>query len=155
MQLLVPEILQQVSDARTEKERVDILKKHDGNKLLKYVLGLNFDPAIEFDLPEGEPPFKRCPHPTGMAETNLYSESRRLYLFIKNHPRRTAGMNRMKIETLFIQMLEGINAVEADMLIALKDKKLHRRYRGVTAAVVRQAFPGIIPETEKTPAQTP
>jgi len=154
MKLLVPEILQQASEIKNEKERIDFLKRHSDNKLLMYVLALNFDPSMQFDLPPGAPPFKRTPLPIGMAETNLYAESRRLYLFIKDHPRRPKNVKQQRTETLFIQMLEGINAVEADFLVVLKDKQLHRSYRGVTAAVVRQAFPGVLPDVVKTPAET-
>jgi hypothetical protein len=154
MKLLVPEILQQASDIKNEKERIEFLKRHSDNKLLMYILALNFDTTVAFDLPEGAPPFKRTNLPVGMAEANLYSENRRLYLFIKDHPRRPKNVARLRTEQLFIQMLEGINAIEADLLIALKDKQLHRRYRGVTAAVVRQAFPGVLPDVVKTPAES-
>jgi hypothetical protein len=153
MKLLVPEILQQASDIKNEKERIEFLKRHSDNKLLMYLLALNFDPTVEFDLPAGEPPFKRTPLPVGMSEANLYSENRRLYLFIKDHPRRPKNVTRLRTENLFIQMLEGVNAIEADLLVSLKDKQLHRRYRGVTAAVVRQAFPGVLPDVVKTPAE--
>ena len=144
MHYLIPEILDQVSAIKGEAERVAHLRKFQDNKMLKYVLALNFDDKVEFDLPKGEPPYKRSPHPVNMAETNFYAESRRLYLLIKNHPRRPKTLKRTQIENIFIQMLEGINGIEADMFIALKDKELHRRYRGVTESVVRQAFPGIL-----------
>lgn len=162
MHYLLPEILEQVSAIKGEAERVQHLQKFQDNKMLKYVLGLNFDPKVEFDLPAGAPPFKRCVHPVNMAETNFYAESRRLYLLIKGHPRRPANLKKLQIENVFIQMLEGINGIEADMLIALKDKQLHRKYRGVTESVVRQAFPGILgpdpePKARKTkePSETP
>jgi hypothetical protein len=158
MHYLIPEILEQVSAIKGEAERVAHLKKFEGNKMLKYVLALNFDPKVEFDLPKGEPPYKRSPHPINMAETNFYAESRRLYLVIKDHPRRPKSLKRTQIENIFIQMLEGINGIEADMFIALKDKELHRKYRGVTEAVVRQAFPGILgpdPEPKAKKAKEP
>ena len=150
MRYLVPEILQQVSEAASVKDRVAVLQKHADNALLKEVLRLNFDPAVKFDLPQGDPPFKRSPHPVNMAETNLYAESKRMYLVIKDHPRRPANLKRQQIENIFIQMLEGINAIEADMLCSLKDKALAKRYKGLTEAVVRQALPDLLPETAKT-----
>lgn len=151
MRLLVPEILTKVSEAATLKERVAVLQQHQDNTLLKEVLRLNFDPSIEFDLPKGAPPFKRSPHPVAMAETNLYAESRRMYLVIKNHPKRPAAIKRLQVENVFIQMLEGINGIEADMLVALKDKALAKAYKGLTEAVVRQAFPGLLPEKVAEP----
>lgn len=149
MRLLVPEVLDKVVAAGSTKERVEVLQKNDSS-LLREILRLNFDPAVVFDLPKGAPPFKRSPHPVAMADTNLFAESRRLYLIIKDHPKRPAGIKRIQIENVFVQMLEGINGIEADMLVALKDKQLTKAYKGLTEAVVRQAFPDLLPETQKT-----
>ena len=41
---------------------------------------------------------------------------------------------------MFVQMLEGLSAGEAEVLVAAKDKKLHQVYKGLSAAVVREAF---------------
>ena len=149
MRLLVPEILQKVSEA-SAKERAGVLREHASNQLLREVLKLNFDPSIKFDLPTGEPPFKRAVVPVNLAESNLYAESRRLYLIIKDHPKRPVNLKRLQIENIFIQILEGINGIEADMLVALKDKALAKKYKGLTEAVVRDAFPDLLPELAKT-----
>ena len=145
MRLLIPEIFDKLAEA-TPAERSEILRKND-TTTLRDVLRCNFDPAIQFDLPKGAPPYKPSPHPVYMAESNFFAEQRRLYLLIKNHPRRPKNIKPMQIESIFIQMLEGVNAVEADMLIALKDKALTKRYKGLTENVVRTAFPGLLPET--------
>ena len=42
--------------------------------------------------------------------------------------------------TLFIQMLEGLHTTEADLLINIKDKRLNQVYKGLTEAVVKEAF---------------
>jgi hypothetical protein len=82
-----------------------------------------------------------------MAESNFFAEARRLYLVIKDHPRRPKNLKRIQVENIYVQMLEGVNAIEAEMLIALKDKALAKRYKGLTENVVRTAFPGLLPET--------
>lgn len=143
MRLLVPEILKQVSEAKPA-ERAGILQQHKDNQLLKDVLLLNFGPA-EFDLPAGEPPYKVNPQPVGLTDTNLYAEWRRAYLLIKGHPKRPAGVKKIQVENVFIQMLEGIHADEASMLISLKDKALAKKYKGLTEKVVREAFPELLP----------
>jgi hypothetical protein len=148
MHLLLPELFEQISQTKNEDERIQLLRSHKNGPTLKYVLALNFDPQYEFDLPKGEPPYKRSPHPVNMAETNFYAESKRLYLLIKNHPRRPKNVKRIQIENIFIQMLEGINGIEADMLIALKDKQLQKKYKGLTESLVRRAFPEILPEKQ-------
>jgi len=143
MRLLVPEILKQVSEAKPA-ERAGVLQQNQDNQLLREILLLNFGPA-EFDLPAGEPPYKVNPQPAGLTDTNLYAEWRRHYLLIKGHPRRPAGVKRMQVENVFIQMLEGVHASEAELLIALKDKALAKKYKGLTEKVVREAFPDLLP----------
>lgn len=149
MRLYVPEILKQLADAKPA-DRADILKKNADNSLLKEVLYLNFGPA-EFDLPAGEPPYKKSPHPIGLTDSNLYAESRRMYLLVKGHPRRAPGLKRTQVENVFIQIIEGIHVDEAELMIALKDKALAKKYKGLTEAVVRQAFPGLLPEKQAEP----
>jgi hypothetical protein len=146
MRLYIPEILQQVADAKPE-DRSNVLKKNAGNALLREVLLLNFGPAV-FDLPAGKAPYKPSPQPLGLTETNLYAESRRMYLLIKNHPRRPKNLKRIQIENIFIQMLEGIHPSEAEMMMVLKDKELAKTYSGLTEDVVRAAFPDLLPQKQ-------
>ena len=146
MRLYIPEILQQVADAEPT-QRAAVLQKNAGNALLKEVLLLNFGPA-EFDLPAGKPPYKASAQPLGLTETNLYAESRRMYLLVKNHPRRPKNLKRIQIENIFIQMLEGIHESEAECLIVLKDKALAKSYPGLTEEVVRAAFPDLLPQKQ-------
>ena len=149
MHLLLPEIFNKLGELKTEQDRVTFLQTEGRkNKLLPYVLSLNFDPKVEFDLPKGQPPYKASPHPVNMAETNFYAESKRLYLLIKDHPRRPKNIKRMQVENIFIQMLEGIHKGEAELLIALKDKALAKKYTGLSEKTVRAAFPDILPEKQ-------
>ena len=48
----------------------------------------------------------------------------------------------MKIESMFIQLLEGLHESEADVVVKAVNKNLHKRYR-ITHAVVKEAFPSI------------
>lgn len=148
MRLLVPEIFEKLAEMKTEAEKIAWLQKHKDNKLMMNVLALNFNPAYEFDLPKGPAPFKRTSQPVAMAESNLYAESRRFYLLIKDNPRRPAKISKIQVENIFIQILEGINGIEADMMQALKDKALQKKYKGLTEHIVRKAFPGVLPEKQ-------
>jgi hypothetical protein len=96
-------------------------------------------------LPEGDPPFKRTGVPLGLADTNLYKEMRRMYTWI-NPPE---NLNKIKKETLFIQLLESINEKEAVLLCAVKDKDLTRLYPSMTYSFVSEAFPGLLPEQKQ------
>jgi hypothetical protein len=41
-------------------------------------------------------------------------------------------------ETMFIQMLEGLHQEEAELLIGVKEKSLNKKYKGLTAALVKE-----------------
>jgi len=44
---------------------------------------------------------------------------------------------------MFIQILEGLHPLEAELLILVKDKKLSDKYK-VTKEIVSEAYPDII-----------
>ena len=141
MRLLIPEIFDRVQKATTVEQRKAILLQNN-TPVLQDVLKINFHPAVKLNLPEGAPPFKREKAvPTGLAETNLYREMRRFYTWISPPP----NLTKTKSEILFIQMLEAINLKEAELVIAIKDRKLTDIYPAVTEDLVRETFPGILP----------
>ena len=39
-----------------------------------------------------------------------------------------------------VSMLEGLHKTEADLIINIKDKRLNQVYKGLTEAVVKEAF---------------
>ena len=41
---------------------------------------------------------------------------------------------------MFLQMLEGLNKEEAELILAAKDKELNKKYKGLTANLVKDAF---------------
>jgi len=136
------DILEVASKAKTKDERAEILKANE-SFALKSVLQLAFHPGIVAALPEGSPPFKRVdPHQNDYHRGFLYAESRKLGYLVEQPGQ---NMNRMKRENIFITILESLPGPEADMLIAAKDKKIHKLYKGITADVVRKAFPDILP----------
>ena len=136
MDLLISEILEKVSKAKTKKEKVDILQKND-HQSLRMVIKSSFDPKIEWVLPDGDVPFTRNEAPEGTEHSSLSYESRKLYHFIKGgNPQITQN----KRETMFVQMLEGLHESEADVLVAAKDKKLHQVFKGLSKNVVQEAF---------------
>lgn len=143
MRLLLPEIFDQVEKAATAQDRKNILLKHNSPVLVE-MLKMNFHPEIKFKLPEGEPPFKREGVPMGLADSNLYKEMRRMYVWI-NPPE---NLHKIKRETLFIQLLESINEKEAVLLCAVKDKDLTRLYPAMTYELVNETFPGVLPPKE-------
>ena len=82
------------------------------------VIKSSFDPKIKWVLPEGQVPYK----PNGRLKelnTLLSQELRRLYHFIEGADNQTP---RMKKETMFIQMLEGLHKDELKSFVMQKIK---------------------------------
>jgi len=138
MRLGIAEILKLVNQAPSREEKIEILKIND-SAVLKTILKYALDPKIEWELPKGKVPYE--PNPYVDQQGNLYTEARRLYLFVKGgHP----TLKQMKREILFIQFLEGLDAEDAKVIVAAKDKKLP--VKGLTVKLVNKAFPGLIEE---------
>ena len=135
---LLTEILQKVSSAKTKKEKVDLLQQYNSQGL-RSLLIINFDDSLEFLLPEGEVPFTPNDAPAGTEHTRLVHEFKGLYRFFKGCDASIKGMRR---EQLFVQLLEGLHADEAKMLVSACNKDLQSKYR-ITKAVVAEAFPQI------------
>ena len=135
---LITEILQKVSSAKTKKEKVDLLQEYNNNGL-RSILIINFDESLKFLLPEGEVPFNPNDAPAGTEHTRLTQEYRGLYRFFKGGDSSIKGMRR---EQLFVQLLEGLHADEANMLVSACNQDLQSKYR-ITKAVVAEAFPQI------------
>ena len=138
MKLLLNEVLQKVSNAKTKSEKVKLLQQYNTNAL-RAILIANFDESIVSLLPPGEVPYVPNDAPEGTEHTVLEKEYRKLYLFFKGG---SSTLKQSKREELFIQMLEGLSEGEAEVLVLIKDKKLGKRWK-ITKACVEQAFPTI------------
>ena len=130
------EILDQVSKIKSKKEKVTFLRKYQTDAL-RMVCKASFDPKIIWELPEGDVPYRQNDAPEGTEHTQLHQEVRKLYHFVKGGNPTLSGNKR---EMMFVQMLEGLHADEAELLIAAKDKRLHRKYKGLSDNVVKEAF---------------
>lgn len=149
MRLIIPEILDQVAAAEKKADKLAVLQTHANNTLLKEVLRLNFDPNVTMDLPAGPAPFKADRTlAIGLSESNLYNEGRRLYIFDATHPKYNPNVKKIQKENIWIQILEGCDWRESDMLNIMKDKELQKHYKGLTEALVREAFPGLLTEKQ-------
>jgi len=138
MRLLISEVLQKVSNAKTKAEKIKILHEHN-SPALRSLLIANFDESVVSMLPEGDVPFTPNDAPKGTEPTVLEHEYRKLYLFFKGG---NSSINQTTRENLFIQLLEGLQEEEANLLVLVKDKALNKKYK-ITRACVEEAFPNI------------
>lgn len=137
MKLLISEVLQKVSNAKTKAEKINLLLEYNSSAL-RAILIANFDESVISELPEGNVPFNPNDAPIGTEHTVLEKEYRQLYVFFKGG----SSLKQSQRENLFIQMLEGLHEEEAQILILIKDKGLGKRYK-ITRACVEEAFPKI------------
>ena len=137
--LLLSEILRKVSNAKTKKEKIALLHKHN-SQALRSILIWNFDENVLSAVPEGEVPYTPNDAPVGTDHTRLEQEYRGLYRFFKGGDPRIKALKR---ETLFVQLLEGLSSEEAELLVLCKDGRLNEKYKRITKAVVSEAFPQI------------
>ena len=137
MKLLMHEVLQKVSNAKTKAQKVKLLGGYN-TPALRAILIANFDESVISMLPDGEVPYKKNEAPEGTEHTILAQEYRKLYLFFKGG----ANISQTRRETLFIQLLEGLHQGEAEVLCLVKDKRIGKRWK-ITRQCVEQAFPSI------------
>ena len=132
------EILELVSEQKTDAKKVAILKEYECD-ILKSLFIWNFDDSIISLLPEGKVPYKPNENPLGTDHSSLRREQRSLYNFVKGG---NDALSTIRRETIFIQMLEGLHPKEADIIVAVKDKALEDMY-DVPFEVVEEAYPDI------------
>ena len=132
----VHEIFTKINNAKDKPKKIEVLKRYD-QPYIRQILKAAFDPKIKWVLPEGTPPYIANEAPVGTEHSLLKNEARRLYLFIEGGDN---TISKTRKETLFIQMLEGLHQSEAEVLINVKDKKLNKAYKGLTAEMVKETF---------------
>ncbi len=150
--LTIPEVLE-LLESKGSDERTTILKEND-TKSLRHILYSAFHPDVEFALPSERPnDLKIEETPAGISDNNLYQQSRKLKIFMKN-----TGYDHLsdsKREVLFMQILESVHSTEAELLLQIcidRDIKSSLTYREVS-----EAFPELLPEVaaEPEPIATP
>ena len=133
---LISEIFTKINNAKDKPKKIEVLRQYDSPGMRMILKGA-FDPKIEWDLPEGIPPYIANEAPAGTEHTYLEVEAKRLYNFAVGG---NDQLNKIRKETLFIQMLEGLHASEAKVLIDVKNKSLNKTYKGLTSDMVKEAF---------------
>lgn len=136
IKLMISEILELADSQKKKQDKIAVLRNHD-NPALRHVLKFTMDPQIKFLLPDTNPPYK--PIESKEAQGRLYSEARKLYLFVEGG---NPNLTTFKREMLFIQLLESVDPKEAELLLHVKNKKLP--YKSITTKLVKEAFEGLL-----------
>tara|TARA_B100000003_G_scaffold80483_1_gene72300 strand:- start:1095 stop:1529 length:435 start_codon:yes stop_codon:yes gene_type:complete len=138
MKLMISEVLQKAHNAKTKAEKIKILQENN-SQTLRSIFIINFDDSVVSRLPAGDVPYTPNDAPKGTEHTLLEKEGSKLYYYFKGG---ADNIPQMKIETMFIGLLEGLHASEAEVVVKAMNRELHKRYR-ITQKVVSEAFPSI------------
>ena len=162
------EVFDLVSRSRSKAKKVEVLRKYD-DQSLRRVLVWNFDTSIQSILPEGPVPYVgydeqntysgtlstkisqevRTMHETGnfslgvsdqQGHTTIRRESKNFYHFVHGG---NDGMSNIRRETMFINILQGLHPLEAEIVCLVKDGNLSDVYK-ITREVVEQEYPNIV-----------
>ncbi len=74
------------------------------------------------------------------GHTTIRREYKHFYHFIKGG---NDSIKSIRRETMFINVLEGLHPLEAEILILVKDKRLGEKYK-ITKDIVSKAYPDIV-----------
>ena len=161
---LIFEVLNLVVKQKTNEKKIEVLKRYE-DPSLKAIFIWNFDESIVSLLPEGEVPFfgdnvlttSTITERIGDAVSSMKGgssdslgtidekhstirrEYKKFYNFIKGG---NDSLNSIRRETIFINLLEGIHPLEAEILCLVKDKNLQKKYK-ITKEIVSEAYPDI------------
>ena len=160
------EILNIVVKQRTNAKKIEALKKFE-HPSLKALFIWNFDESVISVLPPGDVPYAAVDEMDSFKGTlsekisdavekmgelgsnslgsqdqgrsSIRKEYEKFYNFVKGG---NDGLSSLRRETMFINVLQGLHPLEAEILILTKDKKLQTKYK-ITKEIVSEAYPDI------------
>lgn len=138
---MISEVLSKAGELKTKKEKIEYLRANNSLPLRSILKGA-FDSSVEFNLPKGEPPYRKDDAPKGFEPSNLYKVQRRFKYFAKGGL--GDGISPVRREKMFIDALESLHVDEAQLLIDMKDQKLGGKYTGITPKLVSEIWPTLL-----------
>ena len=160
------EVFELVSKQKSDAKKSEILKQY-GHDSVKSLLIWNFDESVMSLLPQGLVPYASVGKQNVVSgnlsdniarsvemmselnsnsigsqdqgRTSIRKEFTYFYNFVKGGNDRLSSRKR---ETMFINILEGLHPLEAEILMLVKDKKLQTKYN-ISKNNAEQAFPDI------------
>ena len=161
------EVLHLASKQRSKAKKVEVLRRYE-DPSIKALFIWNFDETVISILPEGDVPYTGYDDQTsysGTLSTRISEEVRKMhetssfslgttdkqghttirreyvnfYHFLKGG---NDAMNNIRRETMFINILEGLHPLEAEIITLVKDKNLESKYK-ISKDVVSEAYSDI------------
>lgn len=165
------EILELASKQRSNAKKIEVLQEYRNDALVTLMI-MNFDDSVISVLPDGEVPYANVDGQTSLGgnltdlidskakndglkssgyygteefveeknKTSIRNEYKNFYIYVKGGNDR---ISRLRKETMFINLLQGLHPLEAELMCLVKDKKLTDKYR-ISFEVVKEAYPDIV-----------
>ena len=160
------EVFDAVSKQRTKAKKIEVLQRYAHDSIMALLIW-NFDESAISVLPPGEVPYGNTREDNSVTGTlsdkindavgkmsemgsnslgsqdqgqaSIRKEYTKFYNFLKGGNDKLSSLRR---ETMFINILEGLHPLEAEILILVKDKRLTDKYK-ITKEIVSAAYPQI------------
>ena len=160
------EVLDAASKQRTKAKKIEVLQRYAHDSIMALLIW-NFDETAVSALPPGEVPYGNTREDNSVTGTlsdkindavgkmgeigttslgsqdqgkaSIRKEYTKFYNFLKGG---NSGLTNLRRETMFINILEGLHPLEAEILILVKDKKLTDKYK-ITKEIAGAAYPQI------------
>jgi len=161
------EVFDVVSKQKTNAKKVEALQKF-AHPCIKSLFIWNFDDTIKSALPPGDVPYAavdemdsfkgtlsekiadavekmgelgtRSLGSQDQGRSSIRKEYQRFYNFVKGG---NDGLSSLRRETMFINVLQGLHPLEAEIICLVKDKRLEEKYK-ISKQNVSDAYPDII-----------
>ena len=161
------EVLDAASKQRTKAKKIEVLKTYAHDSIMA-ILIWNFDETAISLLPEGDVPYGNTREDNSMTGTltdrindavgkmselgttslgsqdqgkaSIRKEYTKFYNFLKGG---NNGLSSLRRETMFINILEGLHPLEAEILVLVKDGRLSEKYK-ITKEIAGAAYPQIV-----------
>ena len=160
------EVFDAASKQRTKAKKIEVLQKYAHDSIMALLIW-NFDETAISLLPKGEVPYGNTREDNSVTGTlsdkindavgkmnelgstslgsqdqgqaSIRKEYTKFYNFLKGG---NNGLSSLRRETMFINILEGLHPLEAEILVLVKDKKLTDKYK-ITKEIAGAAYPQI------------
>jgi len=161
------EVLDAASKQRTKAKKIEVLKTYAHDSIMALLIW-NFDETAISLLPEGDVPYGNTREDNSMTGTlsdkindavgkmaemgsnslgsqdqgkaSIRKEYTKFYNFLKGG---NNGLSSLRRETMFINILEGLHPLEAEILVLVKDGRLSEKYK-ITKEIAGAAYPQIV-----------
>jgi len=160
------EVFELISSQKTNAKKVELLRRYD-HPSLKTLFIWNFDESVISILPEGDVPYAATSEQNSFSGTlsgkiedavnkmeelgsnslgsqdqgrsSIRKEYTKFYNFVKGG---NDSLSSLRRETMFINILQGLHPLEAEIICLVKDKKLETKYK-ISKEIVSEAYPDI------------